>query len=717
MLYRFIAVAAFLISLQGILPAAEKDYSNKEIGISLTLPAEDWNLTDQSQGSAKVLIFSPRADMSLRCCVLFLPKAVWPKGLESRKEQLKAAIGDRFEGRGLEADRLGGREAVRLDYAVGGALTKEYCLEDGAFHLMLQLSAPETEWEGKEGQMLDAIRVSFSFTGEAKVRKPEVDLKSPAEIRGLRRAMKQGKSTQDFEVARHRLEVEIEPAKHTLKAIDQITVRSKKTGLAAIRLFYSAVSVDRVESARSLSWQADPPDPMAGREGSSELCIDFEEPLAEDEEILVTVETSSNDFLLTVDQSLIQEIAVLGQVREVSSFSSHTFYYPIDEENDAAMEIALRVPEGFTAVSGGAPAGVETTEGYSTFRYKTEVRKHRALPFGFAVGRYIERSGASASGLPITVYGFAGEEKLIEQRRAVACEAADLFERMMGPLPFEAVRIAHIRPEEKEMGVSLPGLILVSDGFFDDIEGTDLSDGNMNRREASSLILIADELSHQWNFYSIPLPNELAEGVSTFTNLLYIEGRHGLEAYRKGVSYCASAYLMSTHLDREVAIADPAIYHTTAYRGIAFCKVPVVLDMLRTELGDDTFFAGWREVFRSFKGGGDGYEAIERIFSALAEKDLAPFFDQWFYRADRPRIHVEFAQQGDHLKLEIHQVQKGSPYRLDADLLIRGRGGEEQRTAVRLREMETTLTLACPFVVESAVFDPDDRVLKERVDD
>ena len=89
-----------------------------------------------------------------------------------------------------------------------------------------------------------------------------------------------------------------------------------------------------------------------------------------------------------------------------------------------------------------------------------------------------------------------------------------------------------------------------------------------------------------------------------------------------------------------MAIADPAIYHTTAYRGIACCKVPVVLEMLRTELGDDTFFAGWWEVFRSFKGGEDGYEAIERVFSALAEKDLAPFFDQWFYRVDRPRIHV-----------------------------------------------------------------------------
>jgi len=49
-------------------------------------------------------------------------------------------------------DRLGGREAVRLDYAVGSAITKEYRLEDGAFLLTLHLSVPETEaWKFVSG--------------------------------------------------------------------------------------------------------------------------------------------------------------------------------------------------------------------------------------------------------------------------------------------------------------------------------------------------------------------------------------------------------------------------------------------------------------------------------------------------------------------------------------------------------------------------------------
>lgn len=688
----------------------EKAYTNDEIGISLRLPNDKWVLIDQSQGAVKVLIFSPKEDMSTRCCVLYFPAGAMPEGVLTRESHLKPMLGELYNRVAYEKDMLGGKEADRLDYAVKGNLTKEYGLRDGDFYLIFQLSAPDGDWESEEmGRKLEAIKESFAFTGEANIKEPTTDLKTPAQVRELRRSLKDEVEEQDFEVERHVLAVKIDPPKQTLRASDRITVRSKRDGLNDIVLYFTLVSVQGVEPSDRVTWKT-----KTGPQGTSELRIEFERPLNAGETMQLEIGTGSDDFFQTVDQTLVQEIAVLGQVREHSCYSSHVVYYPIDERNDAAMEMAFTVPEGYTAVTGGEPMGEETAGGWTTVRYGTEVRVPRALPFGFAVGRFIEAGGVSPSGLPITVYGYPGEETLVRQRLDVALEAAGLFEKMMGPLPFEAVRIAHVTPEKKEMGVSLPGLILASDGFFHDFKEIDLSDGNLERKDAMDLLLIVDELNHQWNFYASPLPNELAEGVSTFANILFVEHRHGKEAYRNGIQYCRRAYLMISKMDRDVAIADPAIYETTSYRGIAFCKVPAVLDMLRTRLGDETFFKAWRNLFLKYKGGKDGYEVMEAIFSLVSGEDLTAFFDQWFYRAGYPRIQKKLYQHRGRWAVELRQKQQGPVFPIEMDLLILGKAGEELRKKIPLPEKRTIVYLDCDFDVDQVVLDPDGLLLFEK---
>ncbi len=701
MLSATLALALFIPSIPG---EEEKIYNNPELGISFRLPGENWKLTDQSQGVAKVLIFSPKADLSTRCTVLYLPAMLLPEDLITREKQIKDILGEKYRRISYGKDTLGGKEANRLEYATQLTTTIEYGLKDKAFYLVFQLSAPDAAWQNQSiRKELEGIKASFRFTGEARLEPVAVDASTPAEVKA-RRLEAGRKETPKFELTRHELAVQIDPAAHSLKARDRITIRSGKDGLSRIELYYTVVTVDRVEPASRVTWETHDP---GDKGGAGSLEISFRKPLHEGEEILLIVDTSSQDYIQHVEGGLVQEIAVVGQVREDCCFSSHILYYPLDQVNDAAMEISFTVPLGYTAVTGGSLMETRQEKDQAFFRYKTELRKPRALPFGFAVGRYVRLEAKSGSGLPLAVYGYPGEEKRIQQRLDVAVEAADLFEKMMGPLPFEGVRFVHVTPVKKEMGVSLPGLILISDMYFSDIEAVDISDGNLNRRDALSLLIVTDELSHQWNFYAVPLPNELAEGVSTFTNALFVEHRHGHDAYRKAIAFCRNAYQVSVKLNKDAAIADPRIYQTQAYRGIAFCKVPVVLDMLRTELGDEVFFAAWRKAFQHFDEKEDGYEILERSFSEVSGRDLTRFFDQWFFTPGCPEIAVAFSREGKDLAITIRQVQKGAPYYLTGDLLIRGKKGETFRRSVTLSEAETTLNLECGFEVDSVVFDPE----------
>ena len=298
-----------------------------------------------------------------------------------------------------------------------------------------------------------------------------------------RRAAAVARPSRDIEVIEHTIRAELDPSAQTLRVTDRMRVRATRANIRSIALGTGVVKVQDITGPAGVKWNEEP----LGQD-HFRLTIEWDRPLDKGEEQELIVQLSSSDFVLAINQQQFAEISTLGQVRERSSWSSHVRWYPIDTINDAAVDITFVVPEEYTAVTGGRSIGVETVSGRREFRYASDIRKPRLLPFGFAVARYVSRRGQSSGGLPIEIYGYPGEEKLVEQRLQLAIESADLFERMMGRLPFEAVRFAHVTPVNREMLVSLPGLILLSDVYYDDITGIDLSNANPNTRAALNVL-------------------------------------------------------------------------------------------------------------------------------------------------------------------------------------------------------------------------------------
>ena len=85
--------------------------------------------------------------------------------------------------------------------------------------------------------------------------------------------------------------------------------------------------------------------------------------------------------------------------------------------------------------------------------------------------------------------------------------------------------------------------------------------------------------------------------------------------------------------------------------------------MLRTEVGDETFFAGWRSVFDDYDTSRDGFDNVRDVFSRTTGADKQWFFDQWFFQAGHPQPQVRWSQraveQGPLLTLAVEQAQPG----------------------------------------------------------
>lgn len=264
-----------------------------------------------------------------------------------------------------------------------------------------------------------------------------VDLTPPTQVRETRQAAI-ATPLPPFEVTKHTLLARIDPEAHSFELDDTLEVRALADGVKSITLYTTVVTVDDVVCDLPVEWK------VGKLPQADTLTIEFAEPLPTDEVVPIYVHAVCDDFFQAVDQQLVAEVAVLGQIRPRSSYSSHVVWYPLDERKNAAMDMTFDVPAPYVALTGGELIERKEYADRRTFRYVEPLRLHRLVPFGFAVGEYVSRTGKSAAGLELSAWGFAGEEKRLDQRVATLQQAAAAFEHAFGPLPWQQIRFAHV---------------------------------------------------------------------------------------------------------------------------------------------------------------------------------------------------------------------------------------------------------------------------------
>jgi aminopeptidase N len=178
------------------------------------------------------------------------------------------------------------------------------------------------------------------------------------------------------------------------------------------------------------------------------------------------------------------------------------------------------------------------------------------------------------------------------------------------------------------------GFALLSASSIDDV-----------KRDETEDWIFSHELAHQWFAWVIPCADFsdfwLNEGFATFFVAAMKEQRHGRAAYDREVALWRkrSAKVHAEGKDAPVSLSDPSSPPhpgpTEAQlqpRGVTYSRGALVLDRLRTELGDAVFWNGVRGYVRDRAGRDARTEDLRRAMETASGKDLKPFFDTWVYR-------------------------------------------------------------------------------------
>ncbi len=385
------------------------------------------------------------------------------------------------------------------------------------------------------------------------------------------------------------------------------------------------------------------------------------------------------------------------------------YWYPCYDHmfDKAQCEIYATVPTGYVVASNGVLEDVTQALGATTtFHWRTDFPIATYL-ICVTISKYVEFSDyyvrPNNDTVPIVYYVYGNDTTLARNHFVNVPEMLDFYSQKFGDYPFEKYGMAEVYPfkygamEHQTMTTVTRAVVTANN------EGT-----------------IAHELAHQWwgnCVTALDWPHIwLKEGFATYSEALFTEYKYGTASFTTEMQSYANAYFTDDKTYRH------SLYNLPGDKlfiwGLTYCKGAWVMHMLRSVIGDSSFFATFPEYFNLYQYGNASIAEYQKIAETISGKNLQWFFDEWIYDQGHPEYQWHWSVENhgtdsSSLTITINQVQANAPiFTMPLALEVITTSSD---TTVEVRDSlaEQTFSFLVPGNVSTVKFDPANRVLKK----
>ncbi|MEW2295756.1 M1 family metallopeptidase [Streptomyces sp. NPDC006743] len=319
---------------------------------------------------------------------------------------------------------------------------------------------------------------------------------------------------------------------------------------------------------------------------------------------------------------------------------AHLVFPCNDHPSDKArFTFHVTVPEGYTAVANGLPAGTARRGGQITWTYRTRHPMATELA-QVSIGRSTVLHRTGPHGLPVRDVVPTGDREALEPWLARTPDQIAWMESKVGRYPFETY-----------------GLLMASATTGFELETQTLSlfekelftDPAWPQWYVESVMV--HELSHQWFGDSVS-PRSwsdlwLNEGHATWYEALYADEKaHKSMEARMKAAYGASDRWREAGGPPALPKPPKAGQKIGIFRANVYDGAALVLYALRQEIGRPAFERLERAWVREHRDSTADTADFERLASAVAGRDLGGFFKAWLYGVKTPPMpgHPDWKQ-------------------------------------------------------------------------
>lgn len=186
------------------------------------------------------------------------------------------------------------------------------------------------------------------------------------------------------------------------------------------------------------------------------------------------------------------------------------------------------------------------------------------------------------------------------------------------------------------------------------------------------------EILHNWwgnGVYPDYRSGNWSEGLTAYlADHLFREMDGAGAEYRKEMLGRYKNYVAS---DTDFALAEFTSRNSAASQAVGYGKTLMLWHMLRVEIGDELFLAGLNKLYSDYKFKRASFADIGRLFSQVANRDLAPFFEQWVNRVGAPALTFSVEEiNNNQARIMFAQFQPEAPYALKVPVALYYEGEE-----------------------------------------
>jgi aminopeptidase N len=368
----------------------------------------------------------------------------------------------------------------------------------------------------------------------------------------------------------------------------------------------------------------------------------------------------------------------------------------------ATAEFHLTVPAGYVAASNGRLTGVAGNgDGTVTWNWQED---HQIAPYlmCFTASKFsvssLDYVRAAGDTVPVQYYVWQADSAACAAYLTTVRSMVQYFETVFGPYPFDKYGMTAITPFS-----------------YGGMEHQSLT--TLNRYLKTDETVVSHELSHQWWGDLVTCGTWpdiwLNEGFASYAEALWQEHRRGHPAL---TDYMLQDLTSFQYASWQGSVYDPQGQGFFLFDQVVYSKAAWVLHMLRSVVGDSTFFHSLRAYREKFSWGNAVTTDFTSVVDSVSGMDLSWFFDEWIFGAGWPKYSIAWTPNGDSTDVTISQQQAAQWPTFTMPLTVRVYSGGS-KTDIQVRDTARTqlFRLATPFPVDSVALDPDSHVLKQMV--
>ncbi|MFQ5508458.1 MAG: M1 family metallopeptidase [Leptospirillia bacterium] len=387
---------------------------------------------------------------------------------------------------------------------------------------------------------------------------------------------------------------------------------------------------------------------------------------------------------------------------EGALLSGATHWYPQFGDQLITFDLTVILPAGWDAVSQGQRLSRTEEKDRVRVRWKT-FRPQDEMHLVAAPFEYFQLSGGPALAQAFLRTPDPERENpgLADRYMTATARYLSMYGKLIGPYPYPKFALVE---NWWETGFGMPSFTLLGPRVI--------------RLPFILHTSFPHEILHNWwgnGVYVDYTGGNWSEGLTVYLADHLIKEQAG-----KGAAYRRDALQKYTDFvttGRDFPLSSFQSKDGEVSEAVGYGKAMMLFHMLRVQLGDEVFREALGEFWKAYRFRRAGWPDIERVFSRVSGRTLAPVFNQWLTRTGAPGITVSDASAapdgngGWRLTFNVMQTQPdaaAAPYVLYLPVVVTLKGRETAlRRVVKVNRARQTVNLTLPHQPVRLDADPD----------